>query len=269
MMYSMTIFASLLGSALGFSSIPDAMKIPCSTPVTVTVTVKDTWCKESHPQDFVDDIGGDGPINGLFELGEKPGAHISPPVVYTHGASQTDELNAWGEYADQGVANIATTGNTDLFLQNHVGGLSYWSPASAVNPSLPAASCGAANPSGPQTSTNLVLDEQNTKISAIHMMAPSPDWFTGINAVDMCDQDGYWLATKTISTVPYDAGVDGGFSFRSSDAFYGPEDYNKIAQITCNQDVNVGLAFCDRVNYRVNPVAEFLIEVKGPLDTSQ
>ena len=66
------------------------------------------------------------------------------------------------------MANIATTGNAELFLQNHAGGLSYWSPASAVNPSLPAASCGAANPSGPQTSTNLVLDEQNTKISALH-----------------------------------------------------------------------------------------------------
>jgi len=103
MMYSMTIFASLLGSALGFSSIPDAMKIPCSTPVTVTVTVKDTWCKESHPQDFVDDIGGDGPINGLFELGEKPGAHISPPVVYTHGASAAP---VWGQYADQGGAKV-------------------------------------------------------------------------------------------------------------------------------------------------------------------
>merc|ERR1719246_421497 len=134
------------------------MKIPCSTPVTVTVTVKDTWCKESHPQDFVDDIGGDGPINGLFELGEKPGAHISPPVVYTHGASAAP---VWGQYADQGVANIATTGNSELFLQNHGDGLSYWSPVSAV---------------------------------------------------DMCE-DGYWVATKTISAVPYDAGVDSGAFF--------------------------------------------------------
>jgi len=254
MMYSMTIFALLLGSALGFSSIPDAMKIPCSTPVTVTVTVKDTWCKESHPQDFVDDIGGDGPINGLFELGEKPGAHISPPVVYTHGASAAP---VWGQYADQGVANIATTGNAELFLQNHVGGLSYWSPASAVNPSLPAASCGAANPSGPQTSTNLVLDEQNTKISAIHMLAPSPDWFTGINAVDMCE-DGYWVATKTISAVPYDAGVDSGAFFRSSDASEALNT-NKIAKITC---VAAG-PFCDQANTVVNPVAEFHIEVSA------
>ena len=77
MMYSMTIIASLLGSALGFSSTPMDptptpmptpmdMKVPCSTPVTVTVTVKDTWCKTSHPHDFMGTIGGDGPINGSF-----------------------------------------------------------------------------------------------------------------------------------------------------------------------------------------------------------
>ena len=41
MMYSMTIFASLLGSALGFGTMNAG--IPCSTPVTVTVTVTDKW----------------------------------------------------------------------------------------------------------------------------------------------------------------------------------------------------------------------------------
>ena len=103
-MYSMTIFASLLGSALGFSSIPDGMKIPCSTPVTVTVTIKDTWCQESHPHDFMENIGGDGPINGPFIPPDvKAGAHTSPTVVYTHGAS-TEPV--WGEYADQGGAKV-------------------------------------------------------------------------------------------------------------------------------------------------------------------
>ena len=104
MMYSITIIASLLGSALGFASTPTSMKVPCSTPVTVTVTVKDTWCKTSHPHDFMGNIGGDGPINGSFTPPDvKAGAHISPTVVYTHGASATP---AWGEYATQGGAKV-------------------------------------------------------------------------------------------------------------------------------------------------------------------
>ena len=81
------------------------MRIPCSTPVDVHVTVYDTWCKDSHPHDFGDDIGGAGPINGPFTPASVPpvtaGAHISPTVVYTHGASATP---AWGEYATQGGA---------------------------------------------------------------------------------------------------------------------------------------------------------------------
>ena len=40
------------------------------------------------------------------------------------------------------------------------------------------------------------------------MLAPSPDWFTGIKAVEMC-MDGYWATTMTVTGVPYDAGVDG------------------------------------------------------------
>jgi len=179
MMYSMTIFASLLGSALGFSSIPDAMKIPCSTPVTVTVTVTDTWCraqalldgevtiKESHPHDFMENIGGDGPINGPFIPPDMTtGAHTSPTVVYTHGAS-TEPV--WSEYADQGVADIATTGNNDAFLQrvSTASIASHWVAG-------PATSCGAVNPSPPQVSTGLVLNEQNTKISALHSMLKLP-----------------------------------------------------------------------------------------------
>ena len=115
MMYSMTIIASLLGSALGFSSTPMDMeptpmptpmdmKVPCSTPVTVTVTVKDTWCKTSHPHDFMGNIGGDGPINGPFTPPDvKAGAHTSPTVVYTHGASAPP---AYGGHATQGGAKV-------------------------------------------------------------------------------------------------------------------------------------------------------------------
>jgi hypothetical protein len=107
MMYSMTIFASLLGSALGFATVPPMkMGIPCSTEVKVTVTVSDTWCEASHPHDFVDNLGGDGPINGPFTPNSDPpvkaGAHISPTLVYTHGG----DTPAWGVNATQGVAKV-------------------------------------------------------------------------------------------------------------------------------------------------------------------
>ena len=217
MMYSMTIIASLLGSALGFSSTPMDptptpvptpmdMKVPCSTPVTVTVTVKDTWCKTSHPHDFMGNIGGDGPINGPFTPPDvKAGAHTSPTVVYTHGASAPP---AYGGHATQGgakvlkvclvsgaaacspgaalccpallgwtlqapgcltirglphpgVADIATTGNPAVFIADMTSHfLTHWKGG-------PATSCGAVDPTPAQTSVDLLLNEQNTKVSAI------------------------------------------------------------------------------------------------------
>ena len=207
------------------------------------------------------------------------------------------------------MANIATTGSPTEFItamtsQFH----SHWTAS-------PATSCGAVDPSPAQTSTDLVLDEQNTKISAIrhaqaalgrssplarltacsgrpsrcegsalaagcrverpavggvpaqkgpdliafdqqaiHMMAPSPDWFTGIKAVDMC-VNGYWATTKTVTGVPYDAGVDGGVYFRTADV---PQDLdtNKIAKVACDVD---GGPFCNQDNTGVDPVVKFVI----------
>jgi len=258
MMYSMTIIASLLGSALGFSSTPMDptptpmptpmdMKVPCSTPVTVTVTVKDTWCKASHPHDFMGNIGGDGPINGPFTPPDvKAGAHTSPTVVYTHGASAPP---AYGGHATQGVADIATTGNPAVFIADMTSHfLTHWKGG-------PATSCGAVDPTPAQTSVDLLLNEQNTKISAIHMMAPSPDWFTGIKNIEMC-VDGYWAKTMTVTGVPCDAGVDGGVYFRTADVPQGL-NMNKIAMIKCD---GASGPFCNEDNTGVNPVVEFLIE---------
>lgn len=145
------------------------------------------------------------------------------------------------------MANIATTGNIAVFIDPVSQFHSHWK-------ANPATSCGAVDPSEAQTSVDLVLNGQNTHVSAIHMLAPSPDWFTGIKNLDMC-VDGYWLPTKTVHSVPYDAGVDGGTFFRTADV---PVllNVNKIAKITC--DV-AGGPFCNQANTAVEPVAKFVI----------
>ena len=71
------------------------------------------------------------------------------------------------------MADIATTGNNDAFLQRVDQcytdcNFAVWVAAG------PATSCGAVNPSPPQVSTGLVLNEQNTKISALHSMLKLP-----------------------------------------------------------------------------------------------
>ena len=208
------------------------IRIPCSTPVFVTVTVKDTWCKDSHPFDFTDKKLGspssyasreayDRALRffasflpaGFADSGDslEPVAHISPTVVYTHDGG----LPAWGMFATQGaahvlkvpcrvggatapsrgaspspqpptpqaprhssgswldcglphpgVANIATTGSPTEFVNVvQPQALSLWLVTGRVD------SCGSANPSPFKTSVDLVLNEQNSKVSAIQHAA--------------------------------------------------------------------------------------------------
>uniref|UniRef100_A0A8C4XD27 Spondin domain-containing protein n=1 Tax=Erpetoichthys calabaricus TaxID=27687 RepID=A0A8C4XD27_ERPCA len=45
-------------------------------------------------------------------------------------------------------------------------------------------------------------------------LIPSPDWFTGVDSLDLCD-GGHWKPRVTLELRPYDAGTDSGFTFSS------------------------------------------------------
>lgn len=45
-------------------------------------------------------------------------------------------------------------------------------------------------------------------------MVPSPDWFVGIDSLDLCKK-GRWQNEITLDLAPIDAGTDKGFSFTS------------------------------------------------------
>ena len=69
-------------------------------------------------------------------------------------------------------------------------------------------------------------------------MIPSPDWFIGVNSLDLC-KDGQWADKMTIDLDPYDAGTDRGFTFTAPN---WPEvPYKNIHKITSkfpNHDAN-------------------------------
>src|SRR6218665_375515 len=46
-------------------------------------------------------------------------------------------------------------------------------------------------------------------------MIPSPDWFIGVNSLDLCNGDGKWKSDLTLDLHPMDAGTDRGFTFTS------------------------------------------------------
>ena len=69
-------------------------------------------------------------------------------------------------------------------------------------------------------------------VSIVTMLAPSPDWFTGIKKVSLCDtSSGMWMDSHTIYNLqPWDAGTDNGTTFRATDDPTMPPGY--ISMIT-------------------------------------
>ena len=69
-------------------------------------------------------------------------------------------------------------------------------------------------------------------VSLITMLAPSPDWFTGIMKVSLCNaSSGMWMDSWTINDIrPWDAGTDDGDKFDAGDAATMPQGV--ITEIT-------------------------------------
>lgn len=75
----------------------------------------------------------------------------------------------------------------------------------------------------PNTNDLLVL-----QLSFIVRIVPSPDWFVGIDSLNLCEGDN-WIENISLDLYPYDAGTDSGFTFSSPNFETIPQD--KITQV--------------------------------------
>jgi hypothetical protein len=101
----------------------------------------------------------------------------------------------------------------------------------------------------------LQLQSSQSQISFGHMIAPSPDFFTGSSS-ELC-VDGYWVERTVIATWPYDAGCDSGRTFITDNIVTDPQE-----PITAFQYINGDLfRGADGV---VHPVATWTISLAGP-----
>lgn len=75
----------------------------------------------------------------------------------------------------------------------------------------------------PNTNGLLVL-----QLSFIVRIVPSPDWFVGIDSLNLCEGD-HWIENISLDLYPYDAGTDSGFTFSSPNFETIPQD--KITQV--------------------------------------
>ena len=67
------------------------------------------------------------------------------------------------------------------------------------------------------------VDARRSRISFVSMIAPSPDWFTGVAGVDL-RQNGRWLPRLTLPLWAWDAGTDSGATFRAANRDTQPRE---------------------------------------------
>jgi hypothetical protein len=53
-------------------------------------------------------------------------------------------------------------------------------------------------------------------VTLVSMVAPSPDWFVGVTALDL-REGGDWVPERVVPLRPWDAGTDSGVTFESRD----------------------------------------------------
>lgn len=66
------------------------------------------------------------------------------------------------------------------------------------------------------------------QLSFIVRIVPSPDWFVGVDSINLCDGD-QWKENVSLVLFPYDAGTDSGFTFSSPNFETIPQE--KVTQV--------------------------------------
>lgn len=180
----------------------------CSGEATYKVKFQAMWSEQTHPNGF--------PSN----------PHFSPLV----GATHTYKYKFWSPMtrSSPGVKMVAETGATTT-LYNEIKSyqktgfvyMAYKAPGS-IN-----------SPTG-MWSMMISAKDMYSKVSLITMIAPSPDWFVGVDSYDLCGADGKWKESGMMELPAWDAGTDSGMNFASDNSPTMP--YDVITQITSSSN---------------------------------
>jgi hypothetical protein len=179
------------------TSTPLAVPTPAAIdPAQYRLTFEATWSSMTHPSDF------------------PPNPHFSGLI----GAAHRPGILLWqvGGAASPGIKSMAETGSKNP-LDSEVDGLI------AAGDACVLISGAGINPSPGVVTVDLEVTEDCPEVSVVTMIAPSPDWFVGVSALNLLE-NGAWIDEKVVKLLPYDAGTDSGTGYTSPDASTEPQE---------------------------------------------
>jgi len=153
------------------------------------VTFEATWTAETHPVDY------------------PPGPHFSGLVGGTHDGT----VDFWepGQVASLGIKRMAEWGSQAELAAEVEAAIATGSADSVVTSAVLWDVPGSV-------STTFTATTGHPLITLVAMIAPSPDWFVGVDGLDLL-AGGDWAGDLVVDLYAWDAGTDSGPSYTSGD----------------------------------------------------
>jgi hypothetical protein len=163
---------------------------------TYSVTFDSAWSQATHPVDY------------------PASAHFSRFVGATHGAGYA--IFKERGMASDGLKRVAEMGAPsphDAEIQKAIsGGAAGQMIRGEPVKTLPGSS-----------TMSFTADDAHAMVSIVTMVAPSPDWFTGVSGLALKDK-GKWIDRKVVTVYAWDAGTDSGATFLAPDQATSPRE---------------------------------------------
>ena len=156
-------------------------------------------------------------FDALWNDQDHPGFPDRGHFSGVYGVLHNEDYQMWapGQLASAGIQQIAELGTSTKAKEEVAPLLQNGTIAREIG-----ASGGALSPYS--VSSTFSVFPSHPLVSAVTMIAPSPDWFVGIHDVSLLDERGNWIPQVSLELFPYDAGTDSGEDFRAADEVTDP-----------------------------------------------
>ncbi|MCA9349380.1 MAG: spondin domain-containing protein [Cyanobacteria bacterium HKST-UBA06] len=168
----------------GTEQVADTTPKPASQTAKYKVVVDFSWSQATHPGSYPE------------------GAHLSPIVLAVHNSEQALFTN--GTQASLGIEDMAETGATT-------------SLAGELDEAKITYVLGKRVDAPGSYEFEIEVNQTDSLVSLVSMLAPSPDWFVGLDGTKLFD-NGTWLESVQYDLQAYDAGTDNGTDWTSANA---------------------------------------------------
>lgn len=165
--------------------------------VEYTIIVKGLWTAERFPLDYP---AGAAHFSGIIGL-----SHTNGFAIFKEGAMPTpglEHLSEMGAHSplDAELKRVIASGKGGMLVES--GPLKDFANDSIV--------------------ATIKVDDKHPLLSFVAMVAPSPDWFTGLSNLNLME-NGSWTTSKTVELYAWDSGGDDGTTYKAADVDNNPK----------------------------------------------